>query len=514
MSQKRSVLLQRVQAHDGAVNTMCLGKNTGLVFATGGEDRLLNLWSVGKDTPPAVFGPLKSPVTACEFAYSDNEIACGNKSGTVRLFDINALKCACTCPVHGADVTAIAFNPSDKNMMFSVGADGVLQVLTLQSDRPVATFNAHKGAAHCVAVSRDGRCVATGGDDNTVKVFDLKSGKQLASFCSHDGAVRAVEFGPKANVLASGGDDNQAIFYDMLQLSEINGKVKKHSGPITRIRFSQDYDVAVAASGDCLQILGYNPPTVHERVPLDLSRVFDVSVFQRDIIIASAEAGKALITRVKAEDLAPFGKKKAPAKAKPEPKKESKSEAPAAKAESKPKRTESNDANTECTVYPAFSKERGAFMTEMNERYARIGHVGKLVREKGLAGALEECMKKPDVGAELLGLLAEKPQVIKLGDAVMILHITKLVINDNPDLAVNMIDAQLRSFGALVRATMVMASSAVGIDIALEERKEKSEDFVNMFKLLAVDLQRLASGRTKAAKKAASILNDWKVFLK
>lgn len=508
MTQKRSVLLQRVQAHEGAINAMCIGKNTGLVFATGGEDRLLNLWSVGKDTPPAVFGPLKSPVTACEFAFSDNEIACGNQTGTVRLFDINALKCACTCPVHRAEVTAIAFNPTNKNMMVSVGADGVLQVLTLDSDRPVATFNAHNGAARCVAISHDGRLIATGGDDKCVKVFDIQSGRELASFKSHTGAVQAVEFGPKGNVLASGGADCQTVFYNVLELSEIDGMIKKHSNPITKIRFSREHDAAVAVSSECLQILAYDPPSVYERVPVDLSRPFDVSVFEHDIIIASGDSGRAIITRVKAEDLAPFGKKKAPAKPKSDAK-------PRAKPESKPKeKAETGDMNTECTVYPAFSKERGAFMTEMNERFARIGRVGKLVRDKGLGGALEECVLKPELGAELLGLLAEKPQVVKLGDAVMILHIATLVIQDNPELAVNMVDAQLRAFGALVRATMAMASSAVGIDIALEERREKSEAFVKMFKRLERDLERLASERTRAAKKAAAILSDWKVFLK
>ena len=150
----------------------------------------------------------------------------------------------------------------------------------------------------------------------------------------------------------------------------------------------------------------------------------------------------------------------------------------------------------------------------MNERYAKIGYIGKVIRDKGLPGALEEGVKKPDVGAELLSLLAEKPQIVKLADSVMMLHISKMIISENPDLAITTITNQLKSFGALVRATLSMAPTGAGIDIALEERKEKSEDFANMFKLLAVDLQRLSSERSSVAKKAAAMLNDWKVFLK
>ena len=498
MSRKRPVfLLQRVQAHEGPINTMCLGKNTGLVFATGGDDKLLNLWTVGKDTPPAVFGPLKSPVTACEFASTDSEIACGNQSGTVRLFDINALKCVATFPVHRCEVTAVAFNPLDNGMMFSVGCDGVMHVLAANSDKPVASIPAHEGPARCVSVSFDGRFVATGGDDKCVKVFDMKMGKHVGVLKSHDGAVSAVEFSPNGDILASGGADRQTIFYSLEEMSELEGRVAKHTSGISKIRFSQDYNVAVGVSSDCLQILSYNPPGALERVQLDLSKVFDLSVFQNDIIVASSERGKALVTRVKADDLGDVARRPVPVKNK-----------------DRPRGSPSPQSKTEAVPYVAFSKERNAFVSDMNERYAKIGYIGKVIRDKGLPGALEEGVKKPDVGAELLSLLAEKPQIVKLADSVMMLHISKMIISENPDLAITTITNQLKSFGALVRATLSMAPTGAGIDIALEERKEKSKDFANMFKLLAVDLQRLSSERSSVAKKAAAMLNDWKVFLK
>lgn len=498
MSRKRPVfLLQRVQAHDGPINTMCLGKTTGLVFATGGDDKLLNLWTVGKDTPPAVFGPLKSPVTACEFTSTDSEIACGNQSGTVRLFDINALKCVCTFPVHRCEVTSVCFNPLDNEMMFSVGCDGVMHVLSANSDKPIASISAHDGPARCVSVSYDGRFVATGGDDKCVKVFDMKMGKHISVFKAHDGAVSAVEFSPSGDILASGGADRQTIFYDLAEMSEIEGRPAKHTSAISKIRFSRDYDVAVSVSSDCLQVLSYNPPGALERVQLDLSKVFDVSVFHNDLIVASSERGKALVTRVKADDLEDVANRPVPSK-------------PKDRLRASPSPQKGGDA----VPYAAFTKERSAFVSDMNERYTKIGYLGKVIRERGLAGALDEGMKKPDVGAELLSLLAEKPQVVKLGDSVMMLTIAKMIIGENPDLAILTITNQLKSFGALVRATLSMAPSGAGIDIALEERKEKSTDFANMFKLLAVDLQRLASERSSVAKKAAAMLNDWKVLLK
>lgn len=494
MSRKRAVLLQRVQAHEGPINTMCLGKTSALVYATGGDDKILNLWTVGKDTPPAVFGPLNSPVTACEFASGDTEIACGNQSGTVRLFNINALKCVCTFPVHRCEVTSVCFNPLDNDMMFSVGCDGVLQVLSTQSDKPVASIPAHDGPARCVCVSHDGRFVATGGDDKSVKVFDMKMAKNIAVLKSHDGAVSAVEFCPTANILASGGADRQTIFYDLAEMSEIEGRVSRHTSAISKIRFSLDYNVAVGVSSDCLQILSYDPPGALERVQLDMSKVLDLSVFQSDIMIASTERGKALVTRVKADDLGEISRRPVP------------------KNKDKVKGVPSPQAKGgDAAVFSAFVKERNAFISEMNDRYTKIGSIGRVVREAGLAGALTEGVKNPDFGEELLSLLADKPQVVKLEDSVMLLHIAKMIINDNPDLAILTITNQVKVFGALVRATK---SPARGRDNVHEGSKQKSEEFRNMLKLLVVDVQRIASEKTSLGKKATALLNDWKVLLK
>ncbi|MEV6930533.1 Hsp70 family protein [Dactylosporangium sp. NPDC051485] len=60
-------------------------------------------------------------------------------------------------------------------------------------------------AVHGVAVSPDGRLLATGGEDRKVRIWDLGTGQVRYTLTDHDGPVRAVAFSPDGGLLASAG---------------------------------------------------------------------------------------------------------------------------------------------------------------------------------------------------------------------------------------------------------------------------------------------------------------------
>jgi WD40 repeat protein len=68
------------------------------------------------------------------------------------------------------------------------------------------TFAGHEQAVRAVAVSSDGKLIASASDDRTARVWDVASGDQIAQLEGHAGAVRGVAFLPDGSLLTAGRD--------------------------------------------------------------------------------------------------------------------------------------------------------------------------------------------------------------------------------------------------------------------------------------------------------------------
>src|SRR5262245_55965223 len=82
----------------------------------------------------------------------------------------------------------------------------------------VAVLKGHQDTVDAVAVSHDGKRVATGSFDKLIKLWDVETGKEARTYGGpqgHQGQVLAVAFSPKGDQLASGGSDNTAKVWDV-----------------------------------------------------------------------------------------------------------------------------------------------------------------------------------------------------------------------------------------------------------------------------------------------------------
>jgi WD40 repeat protein/tRNA A-37 threonylcarbamoyl transferase component Bud32 len=105
---------------------------------------------------------------------------------------------------HSGRVMALALTADGKSLA-SAGADGLVIVWDLAAQQPRVTLRGHKAAVWCVALTPDGKTAASGSQDGEVKVWDVASGKEKIPLKGrHTGSVWGVALTPDGSKVASG----------------------------------------------------------------------------------------------------------------------------------------------------------------------------------------------------------------------------------------------------------------------------------------------------------------------
>ncbi|KAM4722603.1 katanin p80 WD40 repeat-containing subunit B1 [Rhinophrynus dorsalis] len=307
---KTSWKLQEIVAHASNVSAVVLGKSSGRLVATGGEDCRVNLWSVNKPNCIMSLTGHTSPVESVRFNSSEELIVAGSQSGSLRVWDLEAAKILRTLMGHKANVCSLDSHPYGEYVA-SGSMDTNIKLWDVRRKGCVFRYKGHTQAVRCLRFSPDGKWLASSSDDHSIKLWDLTAGKLMAELSEHTGPVHTVEFHPNEYLLASGSMDRTVRFWD-LEKFQLVGCTEGEAIPVRAILFSSDGGCLFCGGRDALRVYGWEPERCFDTVSVGWGKVSDLAICNNQLIgVSSIQSNVSTfvvdLTRVKMTGTAPQG---------------------------------------------------------------------------------------------------------------------------------------------------------------------------------------------------------------
>lgn len=288
MATKRAWKLQELVAHSSNVNCLALGPKSGRVMVTGGEDKKVNLWAVGKQNCIISLSGHTSPVDSVKFNSSEELVVAGSQSGTMKIYDLEPAKIVRTLTGHRNSIRCMDFHPYGE-FVASGSTDTNVKLWDVRRKGCIYTYKGHSDQVNMIKFSPDGKWLVTASEDTTIKLWDLTMGKLFQEFKNHTGGVTGIEFHPNEFLLASGSSDRTVQFWD-LETFQLVSSTSPGASAVRSISFHPDGSYLFCSSQDMLHAFGWEPIRCFDTFSMGWGKVADTVIASTQLIGASFNA--------------------------------------------------------------------------------------------------------------------------------------------------------------------------------------------------------------------------------
>ncbi len=191
-------------------------------------------------------------------------IVSGGNDKAITLRHLETGKIIRTLNRHSDSIYALCLSP-DGQLLASGGRDRTLQIWNLHearnynstsvtsrtiSDGLMYTFTGHLNSINCIAISPNGKILASGSEDGTLKLWNWPKRKYICTIEEHQAGVKAVAFSPDGKLLVSGSADHTINVWQMPQVTAPIYTLTGHSDWVKCLAISPDGHTLASGSQD------------------------------------------------------------------------------------------------------------------------------------------------------------------------------------------------------------------------------------------------------------------------
>jgi WD40 repeat protein len=189
----------------------------GSAIAYAGYRKFVDIWNLQNGNKSNIFrgsGQDQAGINALAFSLKGDLLAFGDEAGQIFVKSFSPEAKIIEMGKHTQRINALAFSPSDTNLLASASSDGSITLWDIARRQSVKKAEEHEAPVLSLAFSITGLHLATGGTDNIIDIWEMPSFKHLTSLEGHASSISALEYTHDKKYLISGSEDGTIMIWD------------------------------------------------------------------------------------------------------------------------------------------------------------------------------------------------------------------------------------------------------------------------------------------------------------
>lgn len=217
-------VVRELKGHRGYVTSVAFSRD-GQRIATGCEDESLRIWTLEAATPTLSLSAGGMPVNGVAWSPDGRLIAAAigddmrpTRPGKVMIWDAAAGSLSKEFELHLKSATGVAFS-ADGKYLASSSIDEHVNIYNLAEDKPLGYFAGHSRPTNAIQFYPDDETAVSisGGravGKNELKIWEFSSGDEIATVEAHEAKISALAVSHNGRVIATGGQDKNVVLWN------------------------------------------------------------------------------------------------------------------------------------------------------------------------------------------------------------------------------------------------------------------------------------------------------------